>query len=159
MMGELVIGHMFIGGGDRPNTKSVPVGLLGADYEIVDGYYRIKKIYQGLNWNPNLRAPLTEPGVNIKEGDYILEVNGRPLKSSVNIYSLFENTADRQTVLTVSFQPEYQGSDENNRSSRWEVNMDLRNRDWVEKNRKKVDELSKGKAAYVYLPNTADARL
>ncbi|MFB3789293.1 MAG: PDZ domain-containing protein [bacterium] len=156
MMGELVLGHMFVWGGDQPEVKRVPIGLLGADYEIVDGYYRFKKIYQGLNWNPDLRAPLTMPGVNVKEGDYLLAVDGRPLKAPTNIYSLFENTADKQTVLTVHSSPNIE---EATRVTVVPIGNEwgLRNRAWVEGNRKKVEELSGGKAAYVYLPNTSNA--
>jgi len=156
MMGELVLGHMFVGGGDQPETRPVSVGLLGADYEIVDGYYRFKKIYDGENWNPDLRAPLTAPGVNVKEGDYLLAVDGRPLKAPTNIYSLFENTVDRQTVLTVHPSPHIE---EATRVTVVPIGSEggLRFRAWVEGNRKKVEELSGGKAAYVYLPNTARA--
>jgi len=156
LIGELQVGHAYVGGGEYPKVESVPGGLLGADYEIVEGRYRIKKVYSGLNWNPDLRAPLTEPGVNVKEGDYILRVNGRELKAPTNIYSLFEKTAGKMVTLTVNSKPVEEGSrtvtvvpvaDE----------MSLRNRDWVEGNRRLVDKLSNGRVSYVYLPNTAGA--
>ena len=154
MFGELVAGHAYVGGGDMPGSPYVAVGLLGADYEIVDGYYRIKRIYSGENWNPKLRAPLTEPGVNVSEGDYLLAVDGRPLTADANLYSLFEKTADRQTVLKLNSEPVEKGARmmtvvpiSNDRN--------LRHRAWIEGNRRRVDEMSGGRVAYVYLPNTA----
>jgi len=156
MLGELCVGHSYIRGGARPNIERVGGGLLGADYEIVNGRYRIKKVYSGLNWNPGLRAPLTEPGVNVKEGMYLLQVNGKELKTPVNIYQLFENTAGKQVVLTINDQPDLKGAKEvtvvpvSSESS-------LRNRNWIEENRKKVNKLSGGKVGYVYLPNTGSA--
>jgi len=156
LIGELHVGHAYVGGGDYPEIERVPGGLLGADYEIVNGRYRIKKIYSGLNWNPDLRAPLTEPGVNVKEGDYILSVNGRELDGSMNIFSLFEKTAGKQVTLQVNSEPVMEGS-------RKIIvvpianEMGLRNRNWVEGNRKRVEELSGGRVGYVYLPNTSVA--
>lgn len=153
MCGELVLGHTYISGGDFPDAENVNIGMLGADYQVNNGYYQIKKIYGGLNWNPSFRSPLTEPGVNINVGDYILAVNGRSLRAGQNIYSLFENTADKQVVLKVNSQPSEAGARE--------ITVvpigseaNLRNMAWVEGNRKRVDELSGGKIAYVYMPNT-----
>ena len=79
----------------------MPGGLLGADYEIANGRYRLKKVYGGLNWNPQLRAPLTEPGVNAKAGEYLLAVNGRDLRPPTNVYSLFENTSGKIVEITL----------------------------------------------------------
>ena len=153
MIGELSVGHSRVGGGDMPRADSVPGGLLGADFEIVGGHYRIAKIYQGENWNPGLRAPLTEPGVKVSEGDYILAVNGRPLRAPTNIHELFENTSGKQVTLSVGASPRPTdartvtvvpiGSERN-----------LRNRDWIETNRQKVEEMSGGRLGYIYLPNT-----
>ncbi len=153
LMGELVVGHAYVNGGDWQQAEVVPVGLLGADYEAVNGFYRIKKIYTGENWNPTLRAPLTQPGVNVNAGDYILAVNGRPLRTPANVYSLFEKTADKQTTLTVNSRPDMEGARTvvvvpvANESA-------LRNRDWIEANRRFVDSASGGKLAYIYMPNT-----
>lgn len=154
MMGELVVGHAYVGGGDIPAPERVACGLLGADYEIVDGYYRIKHIYAGLNWHPELRAPLTEPGVNVSEGEYILAVNGRPLRAPTNVYSLFEKTADRITELLVSPTTSEQDA---RRVTVKPIDSEtaLRHWSWVETNRSKVDEMSNGRAAYVYMSNTA----
>jgi tricorn protease len=154
MLGELSIGHLYVQGGDVPNPNRVPGGLLGADYQIENGRYRFAKVYNGENWNPNLRAPLTQPGVNVREGEYLLAVNGRNLTASDNIYRFFEATANKQVVLRVGPNPD--GS-----SSR-EVTVvpvtsegGLRNLAWIEGNRRKVAEMSGGKLAYVWLPDTA----
>jgi tricorn protease len=153
--GELTVGHSYlIGTGDVPSEDAVSVGLLGADFTIENGRYRIKKIYTGENWNPELRAPLSAPGIQVAEGDYLLEVNGRRLVSPTNLYSLFEETAGRQTLITVSKTPSMEGSrvvtvvpvpSEDG----------LRTRAWIEDNRRLVDKLSNGRLAYVWLPNTA----
>jgi len=155
MCSELAVGHHRVGGGDMfQNPEGIPGGLLGADYRIENNRYRFQKIYGGLNWTPDLRSPLTEPGVNVKEGDYLLAVNGRELLSTMNIYSLFENTADKIVELTVGPNPDFKNSRN--------VNVvpianegSLRNRDWVEGNIKKVDEATGGRVAYVYVPNTS----
>jgi len=156
MLGELVVGHSYIFGGDAPTPPQVRVGLLGADYVIDGAYYKIAKIYTGENWNPDLRAPLTEPGSNVAVGEYILAVNGSPLRAPTAIYSLFEGTADKQTVLLVNSKPSEQGA---RKVTVVPVQSEsgLRQRDWIESNRRRVDELSKGRLAYVYLPNTAGA--
>ncbi|MFK8010427.1 MAG: PDZ domain-containing protein [Marinicellaceae bacterium] len=158
MFSELSVGHhRFQGRGDRRfDPEQISGGLLGADYEIEKNRYRIKKIYGGLNWNPDLRSPLTEPGVNINEGDYILSVNGNNLSGEDNIYSLFENTADKIVKLTVSKNSNGQDSRTVNVTA---LNSEraLRNRDWVEGNIKKVNKATNNQVAYVYVPNTADA--
>jgi tricorn protease len=156
MLGELVVGHSYIFGGDAPTPPQVGVGLLGADYTIESGYYKIVKVYTGENWNPDLRAPLTEPGSTVAVGEYILAVNGRSLRAPTNIYNLFEGTAGKQTVLLVNNRPTEQGARKVTVVP-VESENSLRQRDWIEENRKKVDELSKGRLAYVYLPNTAGA--
>ncbi len=154
--GELTVGHSYLTGpGDEPGTENpAPVGLLGADYTIDQGRYRIKHIFTGENWNPDLRAPLSAPGVDVQEGDYLLEVNGRPLTASMQIYSLFEGTANRQTEIRVNKTPSIEGSRVVTVVP--VANEDgLRTREWIETNRRTVDRLSGGKLAYVWLPNTA----
>jgi tricorn protease len=153
MMGELVIGHNYVGYGDAPNPVTVNVGLLGADYSIENGRYRFRKIYSGLNWNPSFVAPLTQPGIQVKEGDYLLAVNGIPLDGKENIYSLFQNAAGKQVRILVNSQPTTSGAKE---YTVVPVNSEtnLRNMDWIEGNRRKVDRLSNGQLAYVYMPNT-----
>jgi tricorn protease len=153
--GEVAVGHSFTSGGDFPEVPFIPVGLLGADYEKDNGYFKIKKIYTGENWNPELRSPLSGPGIDIREGEYLLEVDGKSLTASMNIYSLFEATANRQVKIRVNSKPTLAGSrivtvvPVANETG-------LRSRAWVENNRRKVDQLSGGKLAYVYLPNTGN---
>src|SRR6185503_13314155 len=107
MMSELAVGHHRGGGGDRLNTPPrVPGGLLGADYEIANGRYRFKRVLGGLNWTPELRSPLTEPGVNVVAGEYLLAVNGVDLKPPTNVHSAFENTAGKIIDITVSSTPD-----------------------------------------------------
>ena len=155
MCSELSVGHHRVGGGDYlQKPDRVGGGLLGADYDGVNGRYRFKKIYGGLNWNPDLRSPLTEPGVNVKVGDYLLAVNGKELISSTNIFSLFENTSGKIVEITVGPNTDTTGSRSVNVVPVSSENA-LRNRDWVEGNIRKVDKATGGRVAYVYVPNTA----
>jgi len=154
MLGEVTIGHMFIGGGDVPEAPKVKGGLLGADYKIENGRYRFARIFNGENWNPDLRAPLTQPGVEVKTGEYLLEVNGVDVRPPVDVSKFLENTADTQVRIKVG--PNADGKDAR------EVTVvpvasefPLRNRAWEEDNRRKVDELSGGKIAYVHVPDTS----
>lgn len=153
MMSELVIGHNYVGAGDAPRPVSESVGLLGADYVVENGRFRFAKIYSGLNWNPSFKAPLTQPGINVKEGDYLLAVNSIPLDGKANIYSYFENTAGKQVRILVNQRPDTIGAKEYTIVPT-DTEVNLRNINWVENNRRKVDELSNGKLAYVYMPNT-----
>lgn len=151
--GEISVGHSYTSGGDFPDLKSVNIGLLGADLEDHNGYYRFSKIFTGENWNPDLKAPLAQPGLEIKEGDYLLAVEGKNLTTGLNPYSLFENTVGKQVKIMVNSTASLQGA----RTLTVEPianESGLRTRDWVESNRRKVDELSGGKLAYVYVPNT-----
>jgi tricorn protease len=152
-LGELTVGHLFVKSGDQPEPRKVKGGLLGADYRIENGRYRVARVYDGENWNPGLQAPLTQPGVNVKAGDYILAVNGRELRASENIYAFFEETAGRQVALRVAPSPDGKGARDVNVVP-VESETSLRRLAWIEGNRRKVDELSGGRLAYVYLPNT-----
>jgi tricorn protease len=153
MLNQLTVGHMFISGGDAPRPNFVPGGLLGCDYTIENGRYRFAKVYNGENWNPNLRAPLTQPGVNVKAGEYLLAVNGRELTASDNIYAFFESTANKQVVIKVGPNADGSGSREVTVVPVASENG-LRNLAWIEGNRRRVDKLSGGRLAYVYMPNT-----
>jgi tricorn protease len=156
MCSELVVGHHRLqGAGDRLSTpETVSGGLLGADYAISNNRYQLTKIYGGLNWNPELRSPLTEPGINAQVGEYILAVNGKEVTASQNLYSFFENTSGKIVELTIGPNATAAGSrvvkvvPVGNEGA-------LRNRDWVEGNLKKVTDATQGQVAYVYVPNTA----
>jgi tricorn protease len=153
MMSELVIGHNYVGSGDYPEVINVNVGLLGADYELADGFYKFKKIYSGMSWNPGIKAPLVQPGIKINEGEYLVAVNDIPLDSKTNLYSLFQNTAGKQTRISTNSKPSLEGAKQQTVIP-VASEAGLRLMDWVEANRKKTDELSKGRIAYVYMPNT-----
>jgi tricorn protease len=153
--GELTVGHSYLlGAGDVPSDPPAPVGLLGADFAVENGHYRITRIFTGENWNPELRAPLRAPGIQVADGDYLLEVNGRPLTPQMNVYAAFEGTAGHQTVIRVNSAPTLEGS---RLVTVVPVASEdaLRTRAWVEDNRRKVDELSGGRIGYVWLPNTS----
>jgi tricorn protease len=154
MLGNINVLHMYVSGGKHPDVPMVSVGLLGADYAIDSGRYRFARILNGENWNPQLHAPLTQPGVNVKEGEYLLAVNGHDLTANDEIYSFFQETAGKQTVLKVGPHPDGSGSRDVTVVP-VESETALRGLAWIEGNRRKVDELSGGKLAYVYLPNTA----
>jgi len=157
MSSELSVGHHRLGGGDTlAETTAVPGGLLGADYKIENGRYRFAKVYGGLNWNPELRSPLTEPGVDVVDGEYLLAVEGKDLKYPDNLYARFERTAGRIVEITVGPNADGTGS----RTVKVVPIPDesaLRNRDWVERNLRYVTEKTNGRVAYVYVPNTAEA--
>ncbi len=160
MIGELSNSHTYVGGGDQPDLHPINVGLLGVDYELdaASGLYRFKKIYPGENWNPRTRSPLTEPGINVKEGDYLLAVNGRALKAPQTPDELLVNTANATTAITVNSKPTEEGArtvpvkplaDEG----------DLRELNMIETNRKKVDAATHGLVGYIYIPDMGDAGL
>jgi tricorn protease len=154
MLGELTIGHLGAFGGEAPEIKRVSTGLLGCDYEVADGRYRFARVYNGENWNPQLRAPLTAPGVNVNEGEYLLAVNGREIKAGDNVHSFFEGLAGKSVSLKVGPDP---GGGKAREVTVVPVPNDsgLRNLAWIEGNRRKVDQMTGGRVAYVYMPNTA----
>ncbi|MBY0461126.1 MAG: PDZ domain-containing protein, partial [Gemmataceae bacterium] len=162
MLSELAVGHSYITAfGERPfERKTVQGGLLGADYEIGEENgqrrYKFKKIYGGLNWSATMRSPLTAPGVNVKEGEFLLAVNGKELKAPTEVYSLFEGTAGKLVELTVGPNSDGTGS----RVVTVEpvspaVEYNLRNMDWVEGNLKKVEKATGGRVGYVHVRDTA----
>ena len=154
MVGELSNSHTYVGGGDYPSLQPVNLGLLGVDYELdaASGLYRFKKIYPGENWDAGLRSPLTEPGMMVKEGDYLIAVNGRELKAPQAPSELFVNTADQNVTLTVNSQPTASGA-------RTVVvkpiasEYALRQFDMVSTNRRKVEQATGGRVGYIYLPD------
>jgi tricorn protease len=155
MLGEFSVQHMYVYP-PPPEGEPRKGGLLGADYRIENGRYRIERIYQGENWNPGLRAPLTEPGVNVSAGDYILAIDGRELRPSNDIDELLQGTAEHTVQLKVAKSANGEGARTVSVVPA-ATEAALRQRAWMEANRRKVDELSGGRLAYVYLPNTATA--
>ncbi|HWC95745.1 MAG TPA: PDZ domain-containing protein [Candidatus Sulfopaludibacter sp.] len=158
MISEITVGHLRGGGGNLPLAKTVQGGLLGADFEVADGKYRIKRIYSGESWNPQIQGPLAAPGLNISAGDYLLAVNGQELSANEDISRLLENTAGKHVTVKIAANASGSGAREvtvipvANETA-------LRNQAWVEDNRRKVDELSGGKLGYVYMPDTAQGGL
>jgi tricorn protease len=154
MLGGFSIGHLRGYGGTIPRPNQVRGGLLGADYEIAGGRYRIKRIYTGEHWNPQAHAPLAEPGLKVAEGDFILAVGGENLNGSADIQRLLEGTAGTQVVLRIA--TDASGKDAHDVTvTPIADDLGLRNLAWTEANRQKVQELGGGKLAYVYLPDTA----
>lgn len=154
MLTPFSVGHLRGNGGNIPQARHVPGGLLGADYAIHDGHYCIAKIYDGGEFNATEKAPLAQPGLNVHVGDCILAINGQPVSADASIQEPLEGTAGRDVTLRIA-----SSTGENPR----EITVvpvaneyALRNTDWIDSNRKKVDELSGGKLAYVYLPDTAE---
>ncbi|HTM33295.1 MAG TPA: PDZ domain-containing protein [Vicinamibacterales bacterium] len=153
MGAEIAIGHSYVRGGAMPDVPPSRGGLLGADFIIEGGRYKIARIYHGESWNPELRAPLAGPGIDAAVGDFVLAINGVDLVAPDNIYRLLDGTADRQTVLTVNTRPDRTGARQvtvvpvSNEQG-------LRTRAWVEDNRRYVEQRSNGQLAYVYVPNT-----
>lgn len=151
--GEIAVGHSYTRGGDYPDIDQIPVGLLGADFTIKNGKYQITKVFTGENWNPDLKAPLAMPGMNVNNGDYLLEVNGVSVDANRNLYSYFEQTAGKVTRIKVSKTP--------NIAEAKTIYVEpisneygLRSRAWVEDNRRYVTEKTNGKIGYTYVPNT-----
>jgi tricorn protease len=154
MIGELNTGHTYVGGGDLPQVQRIPMGLLGAELKRDDktGYFQIVKILHGANWTPGLRSPLTEIGVNVNQGEYIVAVNGRPTNEVTNIYELLVNTAGKQVTLKVNATAEAKGA----RSVVVTPTADeahLYYHDWVEANIKKVADATDGKVGYIHVPD------
>jgi tricorn protease len=154
MTGHIGVGHTFVRGGALPEQKHVSVGLLGADYAVVDGRYRIAKILRGENWNPKLTAPLSQPGVEVAEGEYLLAVNGQPVTTETEVYRYFTGLAGKQTVITVGPKADATGARQVTVVPIGDE-TELRLHAWMEDNRRKVDALSGGRLAYVYIPDTA----
>jgi tricorn protease len=153
--GELSAGHVYVQPGNDPGPERVDNGLLGAEVEPhSSGYYRVTRIFPGENWHANFRSPLTEPGVNVKVGHYILAVDGQPTAKVDNFYRLLQNKADRVVTLLVNSEPSPKGAwEERVRPVSNEQN--LRYLDWVQETRAKVEKASGGRIGYIHMPNTA----
>jgi len=152
MIAELGTGHLYVGGGDMPNVPRTNVGLLGADFEIANGFYRFKKIYCGDNSSNDTRSPLGEPGISVKEGEYLLAVGDKPLRVGDEPYSFFENAVGKDVVLTINNKPTSEGA--RKITVRPIGNeMPLRYLDWTEENRRKVSEATNGRCGYIRVPD------
>jgi tricorn protease len=158
MLSNLVLGHVFVRGGAMPPQHYVSVGMLGADYTIDHDHYRFAHIYHGENYTPGLVAPLTQPGVVVHEGDYLLGVNGRAVIAGEAVERAFLDTAGKQTTITVAASPD--GHDKRDVTVvPVSTEGELRERSWIESNRLAVEQLSGGKLAYVFVPDTLFAGL
>jgi tricorn protease len=152
--GEMNAGHIYVQSGDQPSVERRNGGLLGAEFERENGFYRISKIFKGETWQSMFFSPLAAPGVDVSVGDYIIAVNGVPTGDVENFYRLLENTGGDVVTLTVNDRPRERGSRDvmvNSITSETQ----LRYLDWVEDRARRVDELSDGRIGYVHLPNTA----
>ncbi len=158
MLSNLVLGHVWARGGEYPREDHVSVGLLGADYRVVDGRYQFARILRGENWNPRLHAPLTQPGIDVQEGDFLLAVNGQDLRGDDDVDRLFQGRAGKQTVISVGPTADGRGAHDVTVVPVASEGA-LRLRTWMEDNHKKVDELSGGRVGYVYIPDTHGAGL
>jgi tricorn protease len=153
MMSYLSVGHMFIFGGYVPKMTDIKVGLLGANYRIEHGHYRIVRIFRGGEWNPDVYAPLAQPGLEVKVGDYLLAVNGNPLDSQIDLYATFEDLAGKTVTLTVGPNPDMKGA-HHIIVKTIPSEAALRQVAWIDHNMRLVNRLSGGKLGYVYLPDT-----
>ena len=151
--GELSVGHSFVFGGDFPEVDKSTAGLLGADLVAENKRWKINRIYTTESWNPELSSPLDRPGIKIEEGNYLVGVNGKELTDADDPYQFLDGTLDVQTTLHINKTPDFAGA--------WQEIVkpigsedNLRQRGWVEDNRRMVDKLSDGKLAYVWVPNT-----
>ncbi|HET7662017.1 MAG TPA: PDZ domain-containing protein [Rhodanobacteraceae bacterium] len=154
MRGELVNSHVFSGNAYARSGAQPDVGLLGVDFAVSHGHYQFARIYGAGSWNPDLKAPLSQPGLDVRAGDYLLAVDGHAVSASDNVYRAFKGTADKQTTITV-------GSDPGGKGARNIVVVPikseaaLREQAWVDHNLAEVDRLGHGRIAYVYLPDTS----
>jgi tricorn protease len=155
MMSYISVGHMFIRGGYVPQMDEITVGLLGADYAIEHGHYRITHIYSGGRWNPELYAPLAQPGLKVKAGDYLLAVNGLSVDAGMDVYQAFQDLAGKTVTLTVGPNPGPEGA-HSVIVNTIPNEAGLRHAAWIDHNMELVSRLSGGRIAYVYLPDTAN---
>lgn len=156
IVSETNAGHAYVDWGDIPRVKRINTGLLGAELEAdaKSGRFRIMKIYQGENWNPERRSPLTEAGVKVKEGDYLISINGMDVSTKDNPYLFLENLANKEVEITVSSKAD--GSDAaSSLITTIDSELELKYYNWVLERRAMVDKLSRGRIGYIHVPNTA----
>ncbi len=152
--GELSVGHSFVFGGDYPKVEKSSAGLLGADLVATKHHWQIKRLYTAESWNPKLKGPLDQPGMKIENGYYLVGINGKEITNKDNPYQYLDGTVGKQTVLHINKKDSFKEA--------WQIIVEpidseysLRQRAWVEDNRRLVDKLSDGKLAYVWVPNTS----
>jgi len=153
LIGELNASHTYQGGGDIEAAKNKAVGYLGVDWQADGENYKIKKIIRGAAWDAEVRSSLDQPGVTIKEGDFILAVNGVPLTTSQEPFIAFTGLANKTVELTYNSSPSWDGA----KTAIVKTMPDeyrLRNLAWIETMRKKVEEETNGEAGYIYVPST-----
>jgi tricorn protease len=154
LIAELNASHAYRGGGDTERAERLAVGLLGCDFELHDGAYRIMKIIDGAAWDSEVRSPLAEPGVEVNEGDYLLAVNGAPIDTSKDPWASFQGLAEKTIELTVNDKPTMEGARQVLVKT-LPSEFRLRNLAWIENNRRKVEEATDGRVGYIYVPNTS----
>ena len=154
MISELNVGHAYYWGGDAEGEPRLSVGLLGCDYALENGAYRIRRIYEGAPWDVDARGPLSQPGVDAHEGDYLLAVNGAPVDAGKDPWAAFVGLAERVVTLTLSSKPSLDEEARRIVVKTLGSESDLRYRAWIEKNRALVAEKTGGQVGYVYVPNT-----
>jgi tricorn protease len=154
MIAELSTSHTYVGGGDLPNRPRVNTGMLGVDFQADGGFFKIQKIYRGENWSDDTRSPLTEPGLKVKEGDYLIAVEGQLARADREPWAYFQGLANRLIALKVNSKPSEEGA--------WEIAVkalggesNLRYLAWVENNRRKVAEATGGRIGYMHVPDTS----
>ncbi|MCK4546389.1 MAG: PD40 domain-containing protein [Candidatus Eisenbacteria sp.] len=155
MISELNVGHAYYFGGDYETPPRMSVGMLGCDFELSRDAYRISKIYEGGTWDIDDRGPLSQPGVDVKVGDYLLAVNGIHLDAAKDPWAAFQGLAGKTVTLTVSDKSTIDDDTRQVVVDLMDSDSDLRFRAWVEKSRAYVDEKSNGRVGYIYVPNTA----
>lgn len=153
LIGELNCGHTYVGGGDIPRAKRIPAGLLGCDFVREGNFYKIEKIYKGENWSERGKAPLTQPGIDVKEGMYLIAINGKPVRATENLFKFLQNSADKAIEITVNDKPTDEAAKDFTvvpiGSDRY-----LRYLDWVEMNREKVAKVTNSTVGYLHVPDT-----
>jgi len=156
MISELSTSHTYVGGGDQPQAPRIGVGMLGADFEPDGNFYRIARIYHGENWTEATRSPLTEPGLKVKAGDYLIAVDGREARTNLDVYAYLQNLAGKIVTLKINSKPAPEGA--------WEITVKptasdngVHYLDWIETNRRKVAEATGGRIGYMHVPDTAIA--
>jgi tricorn protease len=154
MIAELSTSHTYVGGGDQPTKPHVSVGMLGADLEPDGGYFRISKIYPGENWNDSTRSPLTEPGLKVKAGDYLIAVDGQEARSNQDVYAYFQDLSGKLVTLKINSKSTPEGA--------WEITVKPtagesgpRYLDWMDENRRRVAEATGGRIGYMHVPDTS----